>query len=105
MGTFHDGESVVRRTGVSSIETYCTESDDLRYIIEQLSIKEQMLEYLMVSLRKNEGIDKNDFNKRFPIDFSTFFSTQLTMIERQFGSITVDTRDNFRLLRDGLPAV
>ena len=102
VGTFHDGESVIRRTGVSDIETYCTENDEKRYIFEELSTKEQILECLLVSLRKNEGIDKNDFNKRFPIDFSTFFSTQLKMIERQFGSITVDTRDNFRLLRDGL---
>jgi len=69
------------------------------YSKEILSRKEELEEYLLVTLRTRSGLDKETFRKRFSLDFDTIFGKAL---EGMGESLFVDTRGRFSLTEKGL---
>jgi oxygen-independent coproporphyrinogen-3 oxidase len=102
VGTYRYNGSVTRRTGEEDIHLYCSDDDSKRYKSEILTKKEVLLEYLMVSLRKNEGIIKSHFSHRFNLEFDTLFKKELLRISQLFPNMVENTHREFSLRTEGL---
>ena len=100
VGTFHRENRFVRQTGVASIEEYI--ASNKRYVIEHMSKVDEVVEYIMVRLRMNEGIDKSTFKRRFSIDFDSYFTKEIILLENNMSEGIINNCVSFSLTTSGL---
>ena len=66
---------------------------------ESYDKENEMLEFLMLSLRLEEGINTLDFNKRFNLDFCNLYLDDLK--EYIEGNILIKNKDCYKLSNKG----
>jgi len=66
-------------------------------VYEDQSNKNEILEYLMLSLRLDEGINLNEFNRRFKLDFNSLY---LNKLQIYFKNNILQNNNNFYKLTE-----
>lgn len=102
-GTLRIEERLVRYENMNEIKTYCKRiltkclPESNRSVIPE---KEEMFETVMLALRMTDGLDTVLFNKRFGIDFETFYRESIrNTIEKGWGNLS---NNRFCLTKRGL---
>ena len=70
--------SNIRYSNVTSLKNYLKQN--YSYTFENLNKIERLNEYTMLGLRLNEGIDIEEINFKFNIDFEKVYKTQIKKI-------------------------
>lgn len=76
----HSFMNSIRYSNPSDLNLYCKnsiENNFNRIIQEEMNDKELMFEYIMLRLRLTEGLDANEFKRKFNVDFNEKYSEQI----------------------------
>ncbi len=79
-GTAFSSTGLVRWECPADLDGYCSETVFTGYARERLSRSEELEEYLLVALRRREGIDKAVFQARFGFSFDRLLSPRFSRI-------------------------
>ncbi|PKL13191.1 MAG: coproporphyrinogen III oxidase [Spirochaetae bacterium HGW-Spirochaetae-8] len=101
VGTVVTPHGLVRWTGKSSIHDYISTPAFSSYSMEKLSSDEEITEYLLVSLRTKQGIDKSSFAQRFNRSFDEMFGRCIKKIQRSNPIWILDNPVSFSLTEQG----
>ncbi|KAF5035470.1 Oxygen-independent coproporphyrinogen-III oxidase-like protein [anaerobic digester metagenome] len=76
----HSFMNSIRYSNPSDLNLYCKnsiENNFNRIIQEEMNDKELMFEYIMLRLRLTEGLDANEFKRKFNVDFNEKYKEQI----------------------------
>lgn len=91
-----------RYTNICDIDEYIkkiSNDEDVKMLEETETLESKIKEYIMLGLRKIDGININEVNKKFEIDVLNKFSNELEKLVK-FGLIEVN--DSIKLTDKGL---
>ena len=101
VGTVATLKGLVRWTGAASIHDYTSTPVFNTYSMEKLSSDEEIIEYLLVSLRTKQGIDKSIFTQRFNRSFDSMFGRCIKKIRHSNPTWVLDDLVSFSLTEQG----
>ncbi|MEA5095483.1 MAG: radical SAM family heme chaperone HemW [Sedimentibacter saalensis] len=76
----HSFMNSIRYSNPSDLNLYCKnsiENNFNRIIQEEMNKEELMFEYIMLRLRLTEGLDANEFKRKFNVDFNEKYKVQI----------------------------